>query len=169
MAKRFCCFPRFEATNSCLWFPRHAAALLVKRSDLPVCHRHVLIALRVCCHPVTRSICVPLSHPFETKSLNVLFCTTPPLFLFPLCWRCCKRSCSTLRQETCGCSPSLQLTGHWVLSTAMASHGDAAELGTNEEFSDIIKWRSGKCFFFFFIWIFFTCTRQDERGYYAPF
>lgn len=28
----------------------------------------------------------------------------------------------------------------------MASHGDKAEGGTNEEFSDIIKWRSGKYF-----------------------
>lgn len=28
----------------------------------------------------------------------------------------------------------------------MASHGDTAEGGTNEEFSDIIKWRSGKYF-----------------------
>lgn len=27
----------------------------------------------------------------------------------------------------------------------MASHGDAAEGGANEEFSDIIKWRSGGC------------------------
>lgn len=49
----------------------------------------------------------------------------------------------------CGC----QETGHCVtqfstsealnLSAAMASHGDTAEGGANEEFNDIIKWRSG--------------------------
>lgn len=30
----------------------------------------------------------------------------------------------------------------------MASHGDVAEGGANEEFSDIIKWRSGMFIFF---------------------
>lgn len=29
------------------------------------------------------------------------------------------------------------------LSATMASHGDSAEGGANEEFNDIIKWRSG--------------------------
>lgn len=29
------------------------------------------------------------------------------------------------------------------LSATMASHGDTAEGGANEEFNDIIKWRSG--------------------------
>lgn len=34
----------------------------------------------------------------------------------------------------------------WILSAAMASPSDIAEGGANEEFSDIIKWRSGMSF-----------------------
>lgn len=53
--------------------------LLAKCRDLPARRRrYVLIVLRVCCCPVTRSTCVLLSHPPESKSLTVLFCSLPP-------------------------------------------------------------------------------------------
>lgn len=46
----------------------------------------------------------------------------------------------------------------------MASLGEAAEGGTNEEFSDIIKWRSGKCVFSFLIVFFFSSHKQGETS-----
>lgn len=39
--------------------------------------------------------------------------------------------------------PSRNFNQISVELAAMASHGDSAEGGINEEFSDIIKWRSG--------------------------
>lgn len=69
-----------------------------------------------------------------------------------------KEGCCTVGVKRPRVASQISTSKALNLSSTMASHGDTAEGGANEEFNDIIKWRSGM---FVSQWIFQICSVTD--------